>query len=189
MTSIFLLTDGLDDGAADRVAESIKSRELEGMNFTMDCFGFGKDHDEDLMVEISRLKNGSFYFIDKLDTVDECFAKALGGLLSVVAKNVSIQVLNASYPPFENIRIGRTFGGMWTQEGVTSGYRINLNYLLAGTEKGYVLELEVPPTNVKVEDTQRTHCVLEVEVLAQDATGTTIVRKSATLKLHLLRED
>jgi len=52
------------------------------------------------MAAISSSKNGSFYFIDKLETVDEPFAKALGGLMSVVAMNVIIQVLNASFAPF-----------------------------------------------------------------------------------------
>jgi len=37
------------------------------------------------MDEMSRLRDGSFYYIDKLSTVDEAFVNALGGLISVVA--------------------------------------------------------------------------------------------------------
>jgi len=32
------------------------------------------------------LRDGSFYYIEKLDKVDECFVDALGGLFSVVAE-------------------------------------------------------------------------------------------------------
>jgi len=41
-----------------------------------------------MMQAISKLKDGNFYFIEQLDTVDECFVNALGGLMSVVAKDI-----------------------------------------------------------------------------------------------------
>lgn len=188
VSSVFLLTDGLDSGAANRVSKCLTSRKLSEVNFSIDCFGFGADHDEDMMVEISRLRDGSFYFIDQLDTIDECFAKALGGLMSVVAKDIDIWVLNSSFRPFENIKIKRTFGNMWQKEGVTSGCKIHLAQLLAGVEKGFVLELEIPPTAMKVMDTERTHCVLQVDITAQDNINAVKVRKSASLKLHLINE-
>jgi hypothetical protein len=37
------------------------------------------------MNDISKLGDGAFYYIDKIDTIKEAFAMALGGLLSVVA--------------------------------------------------------------------------------------------------------
>lgn len=42
------------------------------------------------MAGISMLRDGSFYYIEKLDMVDECFVDALGGLFSVVGENVDI---------------------------------------------------------------------------------------------------
>jgi len=42
------------------------------------------------MSSISMLRDGSFYYVEKLDMVDECFADALAGLFSVVAENVKI---------------------------------------------------------------------------------------------------
>lgn len=60
--------------------------------FTINTFGYGKDHDPKLMDEISKLKDGSFYFIENIDTVDEAFVNALGGLMSVVALDVKLTV-------------------------------------------------------------------------------------------------
>jgi hypothetical protein len=37
------------------------------------------------MDNISKLKNGKFYFVEKLDSVGDMFIDALGGLFSVVA--------------------------------------------------------------------------------------------------------
>ena len=56
--------------------------------FTINSFGFGNDHDPELMNKISQYKDGNFYFVEKLDTVDEMFVDALGGLFSVVAQNI-----------------------------------------------------------------------------------------------------
>lgn len=56
--------------------------------FTINTFGFGRDHDAAMMNEISNLKDGSFYYIENIKTVDEAFVNALGGLISVVGLNV-----------------------------------------------------------------------------------------------------
>ena len=45
------------------------------------------------MDDIAKLKDGSFYFIEKVDDVGECFADCVGGLISVVAKDGVVSVL------------------------------------------------------------------------------------------------
>lgn len=179
----------MDGGADSRVNSCLVKHKLLETTFTINCFGFGRDHDEDLLNNISKLKDGSFYFIDKLDTVDECFASALGGLMSVVALDINLFVTNAAFKPFDGILIKRTFGDMWIQKGVTSGYQIKLAQLLAGSEKGFMLELEIPPVNVKVGDTERNICVLDAEFSAHDKSGKNIVKKNAKLSLHLINEN
>lgn len=74
------------------------------------------------MVKIAKLKDGSFYYIEKLDTVDEAFGDALGGLMSVVAAQTNIYVKNATIKPFDGIQIKNTFGEKWSKRGTTSGY-------------------------------------------------------------------
>jgi hypothetical protein len=76
-----LLSDGQDGSAEQTVKSYLESFKLED-NFTINSFGFGEDHDPRLMTGISNLKDGNFYFIQKLDTLDECFVDALGGLVS-----------------------------------------------------------------------------------------------------------
>ncbi len=62
-------------------------------SFTLNTFGYGKDHDAVLMDDLAKLKDGTFYFIEKVDDVGECFADCVGGLISVVAKDGVISVL------------------------------------------------------------------------------------------------
>lgn len=40
------------------------------------------------MSDISTLKDGSFYYVENLNMVEACFFDALGGLFSVVGKEV-----------------------------------------------------------------------------------------------------
>jgi len=52
-----------------------------------------------MMNSICELKGGSFYYVEKIDQIDEFFVDALGGLFSVVAQEVEIDVnLNLSDP-------------------------------------------------------------------------------------------
>jgi len=69
ITSIFLLTDGLDGSAIAGTKACLDSFAITDP-FTINCFGFGRDHDGNLMTAISAMKDGNFFYIDKLDTID-----------------------------------------------------------------------------------------------------------------------
>lgn len=57
ITSVFLLSDGLNDGAEHRIRDLLKMmnfyQNYSEDSFTIQTFGFGKDHDPDLMDKIS----------------------------------------------------------------------------------------------------------------------------------------
>jgi len=42
------------------------------------------------MKDIANLKDGNFYYVERLDMVDTCFVDALAGLISIIGKNVKI---------------------------------------------------------------------------------------------------
>ena len=52
VTSVFLLSDGQDKGAEATFKQTLKDNEKELGNFSIHSFGFGTDHDEDLMTKI-----------------------------------------------------------------------------------------------------------------------------------------
>lgn len=53
-------------------------------DYTIHTFGFGKDHDPQLMQAVANTKGGSFYYVENVKQADEFFIDALGGLFSVV---------------------------------------------------------------------------------------------------------
>ncbi|EGR30036.1 von willebrand factor type a domain protein [Ichthyophthirius multifiliis] len=70
VSSIFLLSDGLDENADVRVLSLLKKfdfyQNYEQDNFTINTFGFGEDHCPILMDNIAQLMDGNFYFIEEL---------------------------------------------------------------------------------------------------------------------------
>jgi len=63
------------------------------------CFGYGTDHEREMLREISlATEGGTYYFVDNDSDVTSAFGDALGGVLSVVAQNtnVSLRVPEAS---------------------------------------------------------------------------------------------
>ena len=52
----------------------------------MFTFGYGTEHDADLLHAVADAGNGLFYYIDNSDSIPESFCDCLGGLLSVAAQ-------------------------------------------------------------------------------------------------------
>ena len=160
-TSVFLLSDGQDKGAEDQVKRALASEVNKDLGiFSIHSFGFGGDHDEDLMNRIACLKDGSFYFIKELDTLDEAFCNALGGIISLVASEIIISVRCIATGLVEGVRISSVFGDKWQK--VNEGeYRLKLTQMMSEISKEYVFELTIPAIGGEVGDVGRENVVLE----------------------------
>ena len=53
-------------------------------------FGYGGEHDADLLRAVSEAGNSLFYYIDNADNIPQSFCDCLGGLLSVAAQVVCV---------------------------------------------------------------------------------------------------
>ena len=92
------------------------------------------------MTAICDQRDGSFYYIRELATLDQAFANALGGIITVVANEIIIKVNNISKNLVEGIKIGRVFGYHW--EKISDGqYKIKLLQLMSGVSKDFLFEL------------------------------------------------
>lgn len=57
-----------------------------GRQVNVFTFGYGGEHDADLLRAVSEAGHGLFYYIDNPDSIPESFCDCLGGLLSVAAQ-------------------------------------------------------------------------------------------------------
>ncbi|CAD8076924.1 unnamed protein product [Paramecium sonneborni] len=147
ISAIFLLSDGVDEGAEERVRDDLIQYNIRD-SFTIKTFGFGRDCCPKIMSEIAHYKEGQFYFVPNLTNIDECFAEALGGLVSVVANHVqlSVQPMNTN-----KIQIKKAYGDKWNYDSWKGAFTLYQPHLLSGVRKDYIFEISDYKNNVKQE--------------------------------------
>jgi len=92
----FLFTDGLPTSGEthhDRLIE-IAGTKPEGAGLT--AFGYGTDHDPELLLSMAKKGGGNFYFVKTPDECPSFFGRELGGLLSCVAQGVKVKIKAAA---------------------------------------------------------------------------------------------
>jgi len=110
--TIFLLTDGhANMGISDRDGIVKLTKGCLGSDdglctISIHCFGYGTDHDKNMLCDISEAtEGGTYYFVENDTNVSSAFGDALGGILSVVAQNtvLTFQAFNENNASIINI--------------------------------------------------------------------------------------
>eukprot|EP00658_Telonema_sp_P-2_P004440 TRINITY_DN11656_c0_g1_i3.p1 TRINITY_DN11656_c0_g1~~TRINITY_DN11656_c0_g1_i3.p1 ORF type:complete len:500 (+),score=106.42 TRINITY_DN11656_c0_g1_i3:230-1729(+) len=97
-SSVLLFTDGhANHGITDRIkiGECTRGGLEACSSTTKPCvftFGYGLDHDADMLRTISDEGNGLYYFLENEETIPQTLADCLGGLMSVVGQNLVLTV-------------------------------------------------------------------------------------------------
>ena len=79
----------------ERSAESVPAANSEHSNVvaaSIYTFGFGADHNAELLQALSDAGNGVYFYIDSSEKIPESFADCLGGLLSTAAQNITVDI-------------------------------------------------------------------------------------------------
>ena len=138
------------------------------------------------MTNICDQRDGSFYYIRELATLDEAFANALGGIITVVANEMIIKVNGIAQNLVEGIRIGNVYGYNWEKIN-DKEYRIKMLQVMSGISRDFIFTLDVPVINTEVGDLDRNHDVVEAIFLAKDTKGGNISGECC-LKMTLINE-
>eukprot|EP00656_Telonema_subtile_P001231 TRINITY_DN10572_c0_g2_i2.p1 TRINITY_DN10572_c0_g2~~TRINITY_DN10572_c0_g2_i2.p1 ORF type:complete len:551 (+),score=157.79 TRINITY_DN10572_c0_g2_i2:117-1769(+) len=103
-SSVLLFTDGHANRGvteAEKLTECMRGA-IEATSMvtapSVFTFGFGVDHDANMLRAISDQGNGLYYFIEGKENIPQTFADCLGGLLSVVGQNMvlTVEALNGA---------------------------------------------------------------------------------------------
>jgi Ca-activated chloride channel family protein len=153
---IILLSDGLANvGPRSAVELGRLGAALVKEGVSVTTIGVGSDYNEDLMTELSQNSDGNTYFVETSRDLPRIFAAELGDVLSVVARNVTIEIVCP-----EGVRPVRIIG----RDGKLRGQRaeVELNQLYGGQSKYVLVEVEVPATAAdRTRDVASAHCTYE----------------------------
>lgn len=92
--TVLLMTDGQANNGLRTADEMIPvlTNMLKDSGISLHTFGYGADHDSDFLRKISTAGNGSYYFVEGVDDIRSAFGDCLGGMLSVVAQNLQVDL-------------------------------------------------------------------------------------------------
>jgi len=92
--TVLLMTDGEANcglRTSDQIV-AVLSNMLEGSGISIHTFGYGSNHNSDLLRAIATAGNGSYYYVEGVDDIRNAFGDCLGGVLSVVAQNIELTI-------------------------------------------------------------------------------------------------
>lgn len=92
--SMILLSDGGDNNTniVANFKDYISSKGKNNYSFTLHSFGYGDDHNSELMNQIALIREGQYFNIRKLFMVKDFFLEIYGSLSTVYIVNVNLNV-------------------------------------------------------------------------------------------------
>ncbi|MGJ8724783.1 MAG: vWA domain-containing protein [Roseibacillus sp.] len=135
---VILLSDGqanIGPQSPQELGELGTSLAKEGISVT--TIGLGNGYNEDLMNKLALNSDGNHSFVQTPGELAQVFDQELGGMLSVVAQNITLKVELA-----EGVRPVRSLGR--TSNIVGQTVTVTFNQLYAEQDKFLLLEVETP---------------------------------------------
>ena len=163
-SSILLLSDGHDNYSGGNLAlyEGFKNLyKDEKLDFTLNTFGYGNDHDPDIMTKLANIRDGSFFYVQDYNKISEYFVTVLGSCVSMISKNVKVSIKLLS----EHCQIIKVFGekDLYYHELENHIFKTEILQLICDKEYTYVLEIKLDEKKVKKGDE-----LLYVEIIYKD---------------------
>ncbi|KAG6500223.1 E3 ubiquitin-protein ligase WAV3-like [Zingiber officinale] len=115
-----------------------------GHKIPVHAFGFGTDHDSTAMHSISEISGGTFSFIETEVVIQDAFAQCIGGLLSVVVKEMQLTVESVQ-PGVQIVAIKSGSYANRVEDNMLSG-SINVGDLYADEERDFLVYINLPPS-------------------------------------------
>jgi Ca-activated chloride channel family protein len=90
---VILLSDGLANvGPSSTSALKGLGRSLSRQSVSVSTIGVGDDYNEDLMAGLAEASDANYYYVQDAEKLPEIFAKELGGLQTVTARDVHVVI-------------------------------------------------------------------------------------------------
>ncbi|KAL3622058.1 hypothetical protein CASFOL_034254 [Castilleja foliolosa] len=123
-------------------ASIVRGTDKGHQTFPVHTFGFGVNHDPLVMHAIADLSGGTFSFIESYDSVQDAFMRHIGGLLSIVVRDLRLTLRSAS----DGVGIKSIPSGKHASERSNQESRgtVDVGDLYADEEKEFLVSVSVP---------------------------------------------
>jgi Ca-activated chloride channel family protein len=138
LNRMIVFTDGMANigiTGAEGFAQLVAGRPAE---LSISTFGYGADHDENLLKQIADNGRGNYYYVQNIDFFLECLATELGGLLTTYARGISVEIR-----PSINVSISKIVNGLKADQSHESAV-IDAEDIQLGEKKYIAIWFSVP---------------------------------------------
>jgi len=139
--ALLLFTDGMANNGIREPSAIVAAAQgaMTASPCTIFTFGFGADHQEDLLRSLAESTNGLYYFVERSEDIPTSFADCLGGLVSVVAQNATLTLEGVDHTVLAEAHCP------YKCEALDGGrLAISLGDLYSEDEKDIVLSVKLP---------------------------------------------
>ena len=144
IASMILLSDGGDYySVIDTFKKYIKEQKKENYIFTLHSFGYGDYHDARLMNDISKIRNGGYFFIHQYSMVKSAFVEIYGSLSTVKFINKDL-VIKSPYKIESYLGVEDEIVPEITE--TESILTINIPHFVYGKQYDFVILLNIDKT-------------------------------------------
>jgi len=175
ISSILLLTDGEDESA---LKDLPLLTPLVPEGCSVHTFGYGKDHDARILGKLAELTSGTFTYIEDNTTIAPAFGNCLGGLLTVVALGIHIEITLS-----ENVYVDKILSHYKVIEKHPE-YTISLPDLFAEEQRDIMISFNIPATQVTEKQVIATAVIRYKDTLQSDK-----VVSTKTVEFSLARPE
>jgi hypothetical protein len=144
--AVLLFTDGLANKGLTSTGDLVDAMQgpmsdMGRQSRVVFTFGFGQDHNAQMLFALADAGTGCYYYIEKLPAVAPAFADCLGGMLSVCAQDVTVVMRTANGVTVDEVHAD--FPAEITDEG--KEVHVRMRDLCGDAEKDVIFQLRVPP--------------------------------------------
>lgn len=151
--AVLLLTDGIaNHGITSTTDLNIAVKNIiDGTSTKIFCFGFGSDHNENMLRGIASEASGLYYYIKSVDDIGSAFADCLGGIMSVVAQNA---ILTLTAAPDSGVSFAKVLGSykVGAFKPGDAQVSVDLGDLYSEDAKDVLFEMKIPALPMAIND-------------------------------------
>ena len=182
---LLLLSDGhLNSGIVEPAAvQRLVAAGLEHDTIRTACLGFGSTYNEDLMAELARSTNGTFYDANSPEKLPGIFTAELDGLQRLAAQNVRLRLKRLDF--CESLVALGEYPVVQLPDG---SYEFALGDFVSDEERVVCFTLEVLPLpciNNQPVTTLEGEDLLALEVVCDELTADSVVSRTFTQKIRI----
>lgn len=178
----FLFTDGQPtSGDTDPKTLVRLAGEKRPEGDSLSCFGYGGDHDPELLVSMAKAGGGNFYFVRTPDEAPAFFGRELGGLLSCVAQGVKVTIKTKP-----DVKIVEVLNDLDVKANADeTEVVITVDDVYAGEKRNVIVKIELP----SMDKGGHPFKYADIKVEFEDLVGKKTEALETSVKVEYVKED